>query len=46
MILPARNQLIEVGGGYRQAGEGDIANLAGVVNFLPHPSPPLGKGRE
>jgi GGDEF domain-containing protein len=24
----------------------DIANLAGVVNFLPHPSPPLGKGME
>jgi hypothetical protein len=24
----------------------DIAILAGVVNFLPHPSPPLTKGRE
>src|SRR4028119_1710296 len=23
-----------------------IAILAGVVNFLPHPNPPLGKGRE
>jgi predicted aspartyl protease len=25
---------------------GDIAILAGVVNFLPHPSPPLTKVRE
>jgi len=25
---------------------GAIAILAGVVNFLPHPNPPLGKGRE
>ena len=24
----------------------DIAILAGVVNFLPHPNPPLTKGRE
>jgi hypothetical protein len=24
----------------------NIAILAGVLNFLPHPSPPLGKGRE
>jgi hypothetical protein len=23
-----------------------IAILAGVVNFLPHPNPPLSKGRE
>jgi len=23
-----------------------IAILAGAVNFLPHPSPPLSKGRE
>jgi len=25
---------------------GAIAILAGVVDFLPHPNPPLGKGRE
>jgi hypothetical protein len=25
---------------------GDIAILAGVVKFLPHPNPPLTKGRE
>jgi hypothetical protein len=24
----------------------NIAILAGVVNFLPHPNPPLTKGRE
>jgi hypothetical protein len=24
----------------------DIAILAGVVNLLPHPNPPLSKGRE
>jgi hypothetical protein len=24
----------------------NIAILAGVVKFLPHPNPPLGKGRE
>ena len=24
----------------------NIAILAGVVNFLPHPNPPLSKGRE
>ena len=32
---------------YREQLAGrDIAILAGVVNFLPHPNPPLTKGRE
>jgi hypothetical protein len=30
----------------KQSIVGDIASLAGVVIFLPHPSPPLTKGRE
>jgi len=27
-------------------GKNPIAILAGAVNFLPHPNPPLTKGRE
>ena len=36
-VLDAKQQ------GYQKT---TIAILAGVVNFLPHPNPPLSKGRE